>query len=120
MFIWPSILQHNRFLDGTQQCTIIAQMRKLAVIGMRDKIDAFNRTGDTPCARHDKTFDPIVGEDGKSYGVVYEIRWRIGNREQWQLGQGVLSRWLVPLSGGQIRHRSVAQVEKQNALATIT
>jgi len=70
MFIWPSILQHDRFYNGTQQCTIIAQMRKLAEIRMRDKIDAFNRSRDAPCSRYDKTFDPIVGEDGKSDGVV--------------------------------------------------
>jgi len=84
MFIWPSVLQHTGFSNGTKQCTIIARMRKVAEIGIREKIDAVHRSGVTPCAGDDKAFDPVVGKDGKSDGVVYKIRWRNGMHEQLQ------------------------------------
>jgi len=94
-------------------------MRKIASIGVRDKIDAFNRMRDTPRVRNDKTFDPLGSEDGKSDGVVYKIRLRNGNREQWEPSQGILCWWLVPLGWRQNRHRGVVQVEKLNAFDTI-
>jgi len=116
---WPRKLQHNWFLNSTQYYTIIPHIKEVAEIGMREKIDAVHRERGTPCARHDKTFYPFLGEDGKSNGVVYKIRWRNAIHEQLELSQGILSRWLVPLSSRHSRHRRVAQIEKQNAMAII-
>jgi len=94
-------------------------MRKVAEIGVQEKIDAVHATRDTPCARHNKTFDPSVGKDGESDGVVNKVGWRNGMHEQLQLGLGILSRWLIPLDWRQIRLSGVLQVEKQNVMTVI-